>query len=292
MSEKHVPVLLNDVLKLLPEDVRSGWDVTFGRGGHTMAILQKYPKCQILGVDRDLAAIDFGKSNYTVPIEEGKLQLLHGNFHEIEDWAAEAREKIEPQFILADLGVSSPQLDQPERGFSFYNDGPLDMRMDTSKGITAADIVNEWSEAELSELFQELGEVRSPFRVVKAIVADREETPFTRTLPLADMIGRIEGWRKKGHHPATKYFLALRMQVNDEISKLKSSILSMIKALSPEGRLLVITFHSLEDRIVKWTMKDSEMGKLVNKKVIQATWNEKQQNPRARSAKLRVFERM
>jgi 16S rRNA (cytosine1402-N4)-methyltransferase len=194
--------------------------------------------------------------------------------------------------ILADLGVSSPQLDQAARGFSFYQEGPLDMRMDQSQGATAADIVNSWPEVELLDLFTRYGEVRSPRRVVRALVNDRKQTPFTTTSQLSGLIERVEGWRKKGQHPATRYFLALRMAVNNELSGLETSVPDLMRALSEKGRLIVITFHSLEDRIIKYAFREAPaLGFPLFKKVVVPSEEEILQNPRARSAKLRVFQR-
>ena len=157
--------------------------------------------------------------------------------------------------------------------------------------LSAETIINSWPEEELVEVFKSYGEVRSPFRVVRAIVHDRQEKPFTTTKELSGLIERVDGWRKKGHHPATKYFLGLRLAVNRELEQLSESLPHMMEALNENGRLAVLTFHSLEDRIVKRIFKSSELGKPVNKKVIVATREEQQSNPRSRSAKLRVFQR-
>lgn len=293
---KHIPVLLAQVLDLTPEHSRFGADVTFGRGGHSSALLEKLPQLKIFGIDRDRTALEYGREHFSSFIEQGRLELLHADFSEFTDVF---REKIRPRlpnqgldFILADLGVSSPQLDEASRGFSFYHDGPLDMRMDQSRGSTAADLINTMSEPDLLEVFRILGEVRDPRRVVRAIVSDRDSVPFTSTAQLSGLIERIEGWRKKGHHPATKYFLALRLAVNAELDQVKQAIPNFIEALASRGRLLVITFHSLEDRIAKVAFKAAlDQGHLVNKKVIQPSWDEQKSNPRARSAKLRVFEK-
>lgn len=293
---KHIPVLLTPVLDLTPEHSRFGADVTFGRGGHTAALLEKFPQLKIFGLDRDQAALEYGHANFSALVEQKRLQLIHADFSE---FPTVLSEKIKPQlpgegldFILADLGVSSPQLDEGERGFSFYHDGPLDMRMDQSRGMTAGDLVNSASEVELLEIFRVLGEVRDPRRVTRAIVTDRESEPFQSTKQLASMIERIEGWRKKGHHPATKYFLALRLAVNSELDQVRQAIPNFVEALASRGRLLMITFHSLEDRIAKLAFKAAlDQGHLVNKKVIQPSWDEQKKNPRARSAKLRVFEK-
>ncbi len=291
-SDKHLPVLLHDCLEqLMPVPFNEGWflDGTFGRGGHSKAILEKYPQSKIIALDCDLDAVEYAKKHYEKFIEEGRLEVHHSNFVDFEK-VCKGKKLIGG---LLDLGVSSPQLDNANRGFSFYNDGPLDMRMNHKADFKAEDIVNEWSDKELIELFQNYGEIRRPHRVVNAIVEDRKTERFTRTQPLAEMIARIDGWRRKGHHPATNYFMALRIAVNEELKVVEEVIPKLIKNLSAGGRLLVISFHSLEDRIAKVIYKDQAkkgMGLLVNKKVIQADRDEQKTNPRARSAKLRVFE--
>jgi 16S rRNA (cytosine1402-N4)-methyltransferase len=169
------------------------------------------------------------------------------------------------------------------------------MRMDNSTGPTAADIIAEYSEDELNEVFKSLGEIQRPYRVTRAIVHDRNEKPFVTTRDLAGLIERVEGWHRKGHHPATQYFLALRLLVNRELEVVENSLEKLAHGLKSKGRLAVLTFHSLEDRIVKNKFKElaetMDAGSIVNKKVVQAEWNEAKENPRARSAKLRVFER-
>src|SRR5690606_8030286 len=202
--------------------------------------------------------------HFAEEIEKGRMNVVHGSFHDVKKLLPEERFDL----ILLDLGVSSPQLDQPERGFSFYHDGPLDMRMDPTTGPTAADIVNTWSEAELNDLFMNYGEIRRPQRVVRAIVQDRKTKPFRRTKELSGLIERVEGWRRKGHHPATTYFLALRMAVNNELQGLDECLTDLMQSLNPGGWLLIITFHSLEDRIIKYAFKESELGFPVFKKVI------------------------
>jgi 16S rRNA (cytosine1402-N4)-methyltransferase len=286
----HKPVLLNEVVTLaLQNSPTTILDGTFGRGGHTRALLRACPDAKVWAIDRDHAAIAHAQVEFQAELAQGRLHVQQFNFHDIR-----ALEKPATGFdyILLDLGVSSPQLDESARGFSFYHDGPLDMRMDQSQDFTAADIVNTWSEVELIELFQELGEVRRPQRVVKAIVTDRKLQPYSTTKALADLMARIEGWRKKGHHPATNYFLALRMAVNRELSGLEAGLTDLIQALSPKGRLAIITFHSLEDRLIKYAFKEAtELGSPLYKKVIVPTREEVSDNPRSRSAKLRVFQR-
>lgn len=263
------------------------FDGTFGRGGHLRAVLEKDARISALASDRDPEAIAYAEENFKTEIQDERLSLRHANFAEFdpETWG-----KFD--LMLLDLGVSSPQLDQGRRGFSFYSDGPLDMRMDPTKGSTAAEVIQNASEDELLEIFQELGEIQRPHRVVRAIIADRDEKPFVTTRDLAGLIERVDGWRKKGFHPATQYFMALRLYVNQELESVTNALRNLVLGLKPKGRLAVLTFHSLEDRIVKNAFKDfAELGKPVNKKVIIPEWNEAKSNPRARSAKLRLFER-
>jgi 16S rRNA (cytosine1402-N4)-methyltransferase len=289
----HIPVLLNDVLENVSSITpRDGVfvDATFGRGGHSREILKANSDLRILGLDCDLEAIQYGEQNFATEIQSGRLQLKHGNFSDFENAVGDQR----IIGFLLDLGVSSPQLDEGRRGFSFYHDGPLDMRMNTTQEFTAADIINDWDEDSLNELFQKYGEVGRPYRVTERIVTARKQKPFATTGELSTLIERTEGWRKKGHHPATNYFMALRIEVNQELTRIEKVLPRMVDALVPGGRILVITFHSLEDRIVKVALKDLAAqgeGFLVHKKAIQAEWSEKKENPRARSAKLRVFEK-
>jgi 16S rRNA (cytosine1402-N4)-methyltransferase len=296
MSEQHVPVLLNQVLDMAdqPESApESLLDCTFGRGGHALALAEQFQNLKVFAVDQDRQAIEYAQSQFADRIGAGQLHVAHGSFHRLSEVVAKfesAPEKFD--LILADLGVSSPQLDQASRGFSFQQSGPLDMRMNQQQELTAATIVNTWSETQLRDLFYHVGEVRKPGRVVKAILRQRESKSFETTLQLADLIAATEGWRKKGWHPATQYFLALRIEVNQELEPLEQALKDMMGRLGDTGRLLVITFHSLEDRIVKNVFKAaSSMGERINKKVLQATWEEKKSNPRARSAKLRGFVR-
>ncbi|MGE0762618.1 MAG: 16S rRNA (cytosine(1402)-N(4))-methyltransferase RsmH [Bdellovibrionales bacterium] len=285
----HIPVLCDEILQFIadmPGRHAYGLDVTFGRGGHTSAFLERFSELKMTGLDRDQAAIDYGRLQFSSLLDSGRLSLAKQNFHE----GIPAQEGGW-DFILADLGVSSPQLDEATRGFSFYQDGPLDMRMDQSQLLTAAQIVNEWSAEELSNLFHDLGEIRRPNRVVARMIEQRREQPFTTTQQLSQLIERSEGWQRRGHHPATQYFLALRLEVNQELSALRPAVEALMPSLRPGGRLLVITFHSLEDRIIKYAFKESTLGRPVNKKVVMPSRAEEVSNPRARSAKLRVFER-
>lgn len=293
----HRPVFLNEVLSVFKAKagpVRTVFDGTFGRGGHTRAILEAWPEAKAWVFDHDQEAIDFAHENFRDEINKGRLHLTRANFSEFK--TIRDRQPEFPQgfdLMLLDLGVSSPQLDQAGRGFSFYHDGPLDMRMDQRSELTAAEVLNTWDEQDLARLFIEAGEVQRPYRVVRAIVQDRKvKKPWETTRELAGLIERVDGWHKKGSHPATRYFMALRLAVNAELTVLSQSLPSLIEGLADDGILSVITFHSLEDRIVKNVFKDSlHLGKLVNKKVIKPTDDEVHANPRARSAKLRAFER-
>ena len=295
---KHIPVLLDEVIAQISEiPVRDQIfvDCTFGRGGHTREILKARGDFKILGLDCDAEAIEFGRKEFANDLSSGRLELKRMNFSDFDKLISEEKYKNK-QFggFLLDLGVSSPQLDEGHRGFSFYHDGPLDMRMDQSQTFSAADIINTWDEDGLNELFKNYGEVRRPYRVTQKIIDARKERAFSTTGELSALIEKAEGWQKKGHHPATNYFLALRLEVNQELARVEKILPTLANSLLPGGRLLVITFHSLEDRLVKVAMKAlaaSGLGEIVNKKVIQANWEQKKQNPRSRSAKLRVFSR-
>jgi len=295
----HIPVLLPEVLKFIKESsVRpnSYLDATFGRGGHALEINKLFENLKIVAVDQDLEAITYGKQLFAQKKEKEEIIFIHSNFSKINDYKEMVSDFVKQDgvsFILADLGVSSPQLDDAERGFSFYKEGPLDMRMDHSQALTAKDIVNDWSEDELTELFVTKGEVRRPHRVVEKIISRRKTKKFETTDDLSYLIEDCLGWRKKGQHPATHFFLALRLEVNKELEVVENSIESLLDMLAPGGLLLIITFHSLEDRIVKYKFKElaEAKGKILTKKVIQASWEDKKKNKRARSAKLRVFER-
>lgn len=296
-SAPHIPVFLNAVLNVFQAaegPIQYAFDGTFGRGGHTRAILKEWPSARVVAFDWDEEAIRYGEENFASEISGGRLRLIRASYEEFKKiHSSDSDFPREFNLMLLDLGVSSPQLDRAERGFSFYHEGPLDMRMDHRMSTTAADIVNTWDEQDLARLFIEYGEVPRPYRVVRAIVHDRKHRkPFETTRELASMIERVDGWRKKGAHPATRYFLALRLKVNEELSTLTRALPDLIEGLADGGVLAVITFHSLEDRIVKNIFKDHlHVGELVNKKVIKPDEDEVRQNPRARSAKLRAFKK-
>ncbi len=291
----HLPVLLGEIMqifelsKLKPQSYLDG---TFGRGGHLRAILDQFQKLKAYAMDCDQDAIVYAKTNFADEISASRLELAHSNYanFSVAREAAGWPEKFD--LILLDLGVSSPQLDEASRGFSFYLDGPLDMRMDQSQDLTAEEIVNDWDEEDLYKVFNQLGEVRRPNRVLRAVIHDRKSKRFQTTRELASLIERVDGWHKKGVHPATQYFMGLRLAVNNELGGLRETLPILMEALSPYGLLAVLSFHSLEDRIVKNIFKEErKLGRLVNKKVIIATREEQKENSRSRSAKLRVFER-
>ncbi len=300
--ERHIPVLLKETLEGLA--VKPGGryvDGTLGRAGHTREIVARGGL--VLGIDRDLQALEevgaCGIEGLTA------VKGCHGNLAQLareNGW-----EKVDG--ILLDLGVSSPQLDEAGRGFSFLRDGPLDMRMDRSQGATAADFVNQESAERLEEIFRELGEENQARRIARSIVAERERThPFETTMQLAEFVERILGGRRASHHPATRVFQALRMAVNDEMGELERALHGGLSLLAPGGRFAVITFESLTDRVVKTTfaahigkMESLQQGgarwrgrlpkvRAVTRKAIVADAAETKSNPRARSAKLRVIE--
>lgn len=305
----HVPVLLNETLDLLVTHPAGIYvDGTLGRGGHSKEILRRLaPEGRLIGLDRDVEAIErtaevlkpFGK----------QAQCLHGNFADMKDLCGQIG-VTEVDGVLFDLGVSSPQLDVAERGFSFGKDGPLDMRMDQTQGRSAADWVNEEDEQILADVIYRFGEDRDSRRIARAIVRAREDRRIERTLELAEIVERAKGGRRGPTHPATQTFQALRMAVNAEMESLECGLEAGLSMLREGGRMAVITFHSLEDRPVKECFKrhtvkreslqqggekliyDEPAVRLLNKKPITATKQELQENPRSRSAKLRVAERM
>lgn len=307
-SDQHVPVMLGEILRQAAEvahdlkrGLQVGFDGTFGRGGHTRELLCANADLRMVAFDQDQDAIRFGEEKFAAEISQGRLVLVRANFENMKEAAARVQ-AIAPtgfEFMMFDLGVSSPQLDVAGRGFSFYHDGPLDMRMDNRIELTAAKIVNDWAEQDLARVFIAQGEIEYPFKVVRAILNDRATAPFTTTKQLAGLIERVDGWAKKGFHPATQYFMALRLAVNRELESVEKAVPEALKLLAPGGRLAVITFHSLEDRIVKNLFRLVEDGELfgadfgenVKRKAFKPSEKETAINPRSRSAKLRVFRR-
>jgi len=303
----HIPVMLDEVIQaLMPQDGGIYVDGTFGRGGYTEALLNAAAN-RVFGIDRDPAAITFGAElSSRFP---GRLNLLEGCFGDLDSLMAAAGVGS-VHGVALDLGVSSIQLDQAERGFSFRFDAPLDMRMGAD-GPTAADIVNETDEGDLADLIHKLGEERQARRIAKAIVAAREEAPILTTLQLAEIVRGIVRKSKDGIDPATRTFMALRIHVNDELGELSKGLVAAEKILAPGGRLAVVSFHSLEDRLVKDFLRSrsgqSSRGsrhlpdvsgdqpapsfRLIKRGALKPSDEETAQNPRSRSARLRFAER-
>lgn len=293
---RHIPVLLDEVLAALqPAPGSLVVDGTFGAGGYTSAILAA--GADVVAIDRDPHAIEAGRSLEAA--HGGRLRLAQGRFSRLDEIAGR-----EVDGVVLDIGVSSMQIDEAERGFSFRQDGPLDMRMAQS-GVTAADVVNSYKPGDLARIFGFLGEERHAGRIARMIEKRRAERPFASTLDLAHAIEALVGRNPKDRiHPATRVFQALRIHVNDELGELARALMAAERALKPGGRLVVVTFHSLEDRIVKRFLTDrSSQGggsrhlpqvKAVAETfekpfaVVAASESEAERNPRARSAKLRA----
>jgi 16S rRNA (cytosine1402-N4)-methyltransferase len=283
-------------------------DGTLGGAGHATAILAaSSPTGWLSGCDRDGVAVETARARLADKFA-GRFEIRRGNYSEMADWIAAGS----CDGVLLDLGVSSPQLESAARGFSFQNDGPLDMRMDDRQTLTAADLVNGEDAETLAKIFWESGGERDSRRFAKAIVHDRAQRKFETTRLLADLIERLAPRQGKKSHPATKVFQALRIQVNDEIGSLQRGLDGAVKILRPGGRLAVITFHSLEDRVVKEFGRNKTRDyafsggvdvpelreprapemQWVSRKAILPGEFELQQNPRARSAQLRVLEKI
>ncbi len=293
MSNYHTSVLLKEAVEALNVTKNGKYiDCTLGAGGHAVEIINKGGF--VLGIDIDKDALDFVKENLKSQISNLKLKAVLGNFRNIDKIANENKyEKVDG--ILFDLGVSSHQLDTPERGFSFSKDALLDMRMDQGLSVTAKDLVNGLNKGELYELFTKLGEESFARPISNSIIRAREIKPIETTGELASVIARVYPRNLKKIHPATKAFQALRIAVNDELNSLKESLPKSVSLLKSGGRLVTITFHSLEDRIVKdqFNLFESEkLGQVITKKPIVSQEEEVEENTRARSAKLRIFEKI
>jgi 16S rRNA (cytosine1402-N4)-methyltransferase len=301
---RHVPVLARPALELL--NVRDGGiyiDGTFGAGGYSRAILAA-ADAHVVGIDRDQSAVATGAD--LVQSADGRLTVIEERFSAL-DRVAEKFGHAAVDGVVLDLGVSSMQLDQAERGFSFRLDGPLDMRMG-GEGPSAADVVAQASERDLADIIFQLGEERHSRGVARAIVAARKETPIVTTRALADIVGRVVRAKPNQIHPATRTFQALRIFVNEELSELVAALAAAERILKPSGRLVVVTFHSLEDRIVKTFLAERSRTigvsrhlpdveappptfRLLTKRPVAPDEAEIAANPRARSAKLRAGER-
>jgi 16S rRNA (cytosine1402-N4)-methyltransferase len=292
-THSHKPVLLKEVLEVLrPAKGSVVLDGTIGLGGHSREIVQRIaPGGTLIGLDKDEAALYEAKRN--LRDFETSVRLFHAGFEDSEQVFEELGvEKVDG--VLLDLGASSFQIDNPERGFSFLKDGPLDMRMDRSTGRTAEEVVNTYSEQKLFDIFAKYGEERYARGIARAIVQDRKRQPFTRTVELSDLIKRITRGKRFRIHPATRVFQALRIEVNAELDALEQFLEMLPGILGEGGRAAIISFHSLEDRLVKnHFRKGSQQGMyaLVTKKPIVAGERERRENIRSRSAKLRGVER-
>jgi 16S rRNA (cytosine1402-N4)-methyltransferase len=303
---RHVPVLLLQVLQALAPKGRETYiDGTFGAGGYTGAILDAAPEARVLAIDRDATAVAAGSE--LAAAYSGRLTLREGHFGDL-DLIAEANGFAPADGVVLDIGVSSMQIDDPARGFSFQKDGPLDMRM-SADGPTAADVVNTAEEAHLADILYHLGEERSARGIARAIVRRRAEAPFETTSDLAALAARVLGREKiAGRHAATRTFQALRIYVNDELGELARGLAAAERVLAPGGRLVVVTFHSLEDALLKRFLRDRAIPepqgsrhlppgpvalrppslRLDSPRPISPTQAEVDANPRARSAKLRM----
>ena len=309
MEYTHKPVLLApcmEALQIRPDGVYV--DGTLGRAGHSMEIARRLTTGRLICIDRDMAAIDAAKERLAPYLD--RVTLVHSNFSELGDVLRQAG-VAGADGMLFDLGVSSPQLDDGARGFSYMQDAPLDMRMDTSAPLTAYEVVNTWSGEELRRILYEYGEERYAPAIAKAFVRARETRPVDTTLELVEIIkgAMPPAALREKQHPAKRSFQAIRIAVNGELDALPPMLTSAVEGLNPGGRLAVITFHSLEDRIVKNTLRDLARGctcppefpvcvcgnkpkvRLVTRKPIVADAAELEDNPRARSAKLRVAEK-
>lgn len=300
-SAPHIPVMLDEVLaSLAPAAGETHLDGTFGAGGYTRAILAR--GASVIAVDRDPTAIAAGRA--LEADMAGRLTLVQGRFGELDEHV-EALGRAPVDGVVLDIGVSSMQLDRAERGFSFRADGPLDMRM-AADGPTAADVVNTYAERDLARIFWLYGEEKRANALARAIVQDRDATPFNTTRALAELCGRVVGGRPSDIHPATRAFQALRIHVNGELDELADALAAAERVLVDGGRLVVVTFHSLEDRIVKRFLADRAKDRaggsrhapetdipaptfrLTAKGSLAASDAEARVNPRARSAKLRA----
>lgn len=281
---KHIPVLSREVLTgLAPQAGGVYLDTTVGGGGHSRLLLESHPDVQVVAMDQDDQAIAAAQANLVEFCD--RIQFVHSNFAQYQP----NEQKFDG--ILADLGVSSAQFDIPERGFSFRHEAELDMRMNRSQTTTAAEIVNHWDEKELADLIYNYGEERLSRRIARRIV---EKRPFTTTTELADAIfySVPHKYRHGRIHPATRTFQALRIAVNQELEVLETLLKRAPDWLKPGGRLAIISFHSLEDRIVKYAFREDERLKIITKKPIIAEADEVEENVRSRSAKLRIAERV
>lgn len=304
----HQSVLLHESIEALAIKADGIYfDATFGRGGHSQAILKQLNEHGILfAIDKDLEAIAYAKEHLA---QDQRFHILHGSFAAIRTFASDARVMGSVNGILLDLGVSSPQLDDPLRGFSFMQQGPLDMRMDTSHALSAEQFVNHAAVEEMTDIFRTYGEERFAGRIARAIATARAQEPIRTTLQLAEIVKEANPRWEKHKHPATRVFQAIRIHVNQELNDLTRCLEDCLDVLAPGGRLAVISFHSLEDRIVKHFMRKQEQGERLPLEVpiryeqikttfkrigkaIMPSQDEVNHNVRARSAVLRIGEKL
>lgn len=309
----HISVLENEVIDYLSPVLKSGGlvvDATVGAGGHTRAILENNPQCQLIGIDQDQEALAVDREN--LKDFKDRVELVHGNFADL-NLLIKKSDKI--QAILFDLGVSSMQFDNSDRGFSFRQDGPLDMRMNQSQDLTTGEIINRWPLNRLEQILRDYGEEWQFKKIVRVIIEERKKQKIETTRELVRIIEKALDIRYDGKgmkiHPATKTFQALRIAVNGELDNLAKVLPTAIDLLAPSGRIAVISFHSLEDRIVKNTFRDLAKNclcpidqsectcgnnnakiKILTKKPVTPSPEEIQTNPRSRSAKMRVAEKL
>ncbi len=304
----HTSVLLQesvDGLAIKPDGIYV--DGTFGRGGHTRAILQQLNQAgQVIAIDKDLEAVDYAKQHFS---DDPRFKMVHGSFAKLSEFARELGVYGQINGILLDLGMSSPQIDNPARGFSFMQEGPLDMRMDLSQDLSAARFVNQADATEMATVFKHYGEERFAGRIARAIVEARSVAPILTTAILAEIVKAANPKWEKHKHPATRVFQAIRIHINQELTDLTAVLKQCVGALAVGGRLVIISFHSLEDRIVKQFMRAEEQGiqpplgvpvraidiKTYFKRVgkaIKPHEIEVRQNVRSRSAVLRIGEKI
>ncbi|PXF40402.1 Ribosomal RNA small subunit methyltransferase H [Gracilariopsis chorda] len=287
----HIPVLLAELSSFFPDGIDTFLDCTIGAGGHASHLLRHKRITQYVALDKDPNALSIARSALR-PFDN--VRYARADFRDMRAVLDELKVP-EVNAVLMDIGTSSMQLDQAERGFSFTHDGPIDMRMSCT-GMSARDILDTASERELAELFWTLGEERQSRKIARVLVNERERRPIESTKQLATLVERVKGWRKKGIHPATQVFQALRIATNDELAALEEGLLEAIEMAAPHATIAVISFHSLEDRIAKrvFRMAAERVGgvKLLTKKPVVAAEEECEKNPRARSAKLRVVEKL
>lgn len=305
---EHSTVLLHEAIDALVVDPDGLYvDGTFGRGGHTAELLSRLSvKGSVIAIDKDLDAISAGNTRFA---EDPRLSLIHGTFADLTNIIEQVGQQGCVSGVLLDLGVSSPQLDQAGRGFSFMRDGPLDMRMDTSKGQSAAEWIASADEQEIAKVIKDFGEERFARRMAAAIVRQRAENPIERTVQLAKIVAEAHPAWERGKHPATKAFQAIRIFINRELADLDDLLHQVIDTLAIGGRLVVISFHSLEDRRVKRFIRDQHRGIKLPKnlpipdvdrgvrlikvgKAIKPSADEVENNVRARSAVMRIAERV